>query len=152
MKLIAQNKKAYFDYEIAETLEAGIVLTGDEVKALRAGHARLVGSYATIHDGELFMINCHITPYEKAYRQRDDMATRSRKLLIHRRELNRLVGDISQKGVTVIPLKMYFNDRNKVKVELGIGKHKKAAGKKATIKERDIKRQTQRELKNVYKY
>lgn len=152
MKIIAQNKKAYFDYEIAETLEAGVMLTGDEVKALRAGHVRLVGSYATIHDGELFMINCHITPYAKAYRQREDLATRSRKLLIHRRELNRLVGDISQKGITIIPLKMYFNDRSKVKVELGIGKHKKAVSKKATIKERDIKRQTQRELKNVYKY
>jgi SsrA-binding protein len=152
MKIIAQNKKAYFDYEITETLEAGVVLTGDEVKALRAGHVRLVGSYATIHDGELFIINCHITPYEKAYRQREDLATRSRKLLIHRRELNRLVGDISQKGVTIIPLKIYFNNRNKVKIELGIGKHKKAVSKKATIKERDIKRQTQRELKNVYKY
>lgn len=152
MKIIAQNKKAYFDYEILETIEAGVVLTGDEVKALRAGQVRLTGSYATIHDAELFLINCHITPYEKAYRQREDMATRSRKLLIHRRELNRLIGDISQKGVTIIPLKMYFNDRSKIKVELGIGKHKKAIGKKTAIKERDIKRQTQRELKDVYKY
>ena len=127
-------------------------MTGDEVKALRAGHVRLTGSYATIHDGELLLINCHITPYEKAYRQREELATRSRTLLVHRKELNRIIGDISTKGITVVPLKLYFNKRSKIKVELGIAKHKKAAGKKQVLKERDIKRQTERELKAVYKY
>lgn len=151
VKLITQNKKAFYDYEILNTLEVGIVLTGDEVKSIRAGHVQLVGSYATIHGGELFLINCHITLYEKAYVQdRDkDFTTRSRKLLIHRRELNRLIGDISTKGITVVPLKMYFNERGRIKIELGLAKHKKAAGKKQTLKEKDIRRQTQRELKSM---
>lgn len=152
MKLITKNKKAFHDYEILDTIEAGIVLTGDEVKSLRAGHVNLTGSYATIHDGELFLINCHITPYEKAFRHKEEDAKRTRKLLVHRKELNRLIGEISQQGMTVIPLKLYFNKKNLVKVELGLAKHKKAAGKKQALKERDIKRQTARELKDVYKY
>jgi SsrA-binding protein len=98
--------------------------------------------------GELFLINCNISPYSAAYQARPDEATRSRKLLIHRRELNRLVGDISRKGITVVPLRMYFNDRNIAKVELGFAKHKKAHSKKETIKERDIARETRRELKD----
>ncbi len=152
MKLIAKNKKAYHDYDISYTIEAGIVLTGDEVKSLRVGQVSLKGAFATIKDGELFLINCHISPYEKAYMQREDLATRSRKLLLHKKELNRLIGEISRKGVTVVPLKLYFSKRNVAKVELGIAKHKKAAGKKQVLKERDIKRQTERELKGVYKY
>lgn len=147
MKVVAQNKKAFFDYEILEKLEAGIVLTGDEVKSIKAGHVSLVGTFATIHDGELFLINCNITPYAKAANKKEEDAKKSRKLLVHRRELSRLVGDISRKGVTIVGLSMYVNDRNIIKVELGIAKHKKAAGKKETIKERDIKRETQRELK-----
>lgn len=147
MKLITQNKKAFFNYDILDRIEAGIVLTGDEVKSLRAGHVSLVGSFATIHEGELFLINCHITPYSKAFLKREDQATRSRKLLLHKRELDRLIGDISKKGITVVPLRMYVNDRGVIKVELGIGKHKKAAGKKQALKERDIKRQTEREIK-----
>jgi SsrA-binding protein len=152
MKIITQNKKAFFDYEILDRLEAGIVLTGDEVKSLRDGHVSLVGSFATVHGGELFLINCNITPYQRAFIKSDEQATRSRKLLMHRRELDRLIGDISKKGITIIPLKLYFNKKNMVKVELGIGKHKKALGKKQAIKERDIDRQARRELKDVYKY
>jgi SsrA-binding protein len=152
MKIITQNKKALFDYDISDRLEVGIVLTGDEVKSLRAGHASLVGSFATIHDGELFLINCSITPYERAYIKSEDRATRSRKLLLHRRELDRLIGDVSKKGVTLVPLKLYFNDNNMVKVELGVGRHKKALGKKQAIKERDIDRQARRDIKGVYKY
>jgi len=152
MKLITKNKKAFYDYEILDIIEAGIVLTGNEVKSLRAGHVNLTGAFATVHDGELFLINCHITPYEKAYRHKEEDAKRSRKLLVHKKELNRLVGEISQKGITVVPLKLYFNKKNLVKVELGLAKHKKAAGKKQALKERDIKRQTARELKDVYKY
>ena len=146
MKILAQNKKALFDYEILERFEAGIVLTGDEVKSVKAGHASLAGSFATINQGELFLLNCSITPYGAAHDKKQE-PTRSRKLLVHKRELNRLVGDISRKGVTLIPLKLYSNDRNMIKVEVGIGKHKKAAGKKEAIRERDIKRETQRELK-----
>jgi len=151
MKIVAQNKKAFHDYDIFEKLEAGIVLTGDEVKSLRAGRVSLVGSFATVKAGELFLTNCSINPYKHAYDKKDE-TTRSRKLLLHKRELNKLVGDISQKGITIIPLKIYFNKKNIAKVELGICKHKKAAGKKQALKERDIRRQTARELKDVYKY
>jgi SsrA-binding protein len=152
MKIITQNKKAFFDYEIYDRIEAGIVLTGDEVKSIRAGHVSLSGSFATIHDGELFLINCNITPYDKAFRQSKDSAERSRKLLIHRRELARMIGEISQKGMIIVALKVYLTPKGKIKVELGIAKHKKAASKKQSIKERDIDRQARRELKDVYKY
>jgi|JI10StandDraft_1071094.scaffolds.fasta_scaffold1386380_1 SsrA-binding protein len=152
MKIVAQNKKALFDYEILERLEAGIVLTGDEVKSLRAGKASLVGAFATIHDGQLFLLNCNITPYAKAYLTKKEDATKSRKLLLNRKEINRLIGDISRKGITIVALKIYFNDRNYAKVELGIAKHKKAANKKESIKERDIKRETSRELRGKYRY
>ena len=147
MKVIAQNKKAYFDYEISEKIEAGLVLTGDEVKSMREGKASLIGAFAVILGGELYLVNCRITPYSKAFLKDDAESTRRRKLLLHRREVARLVGDISRKGITVLPLLLYFNARNMVKVELGLGKHKKAAGKKEAIKERDIKRETSRALK-----
>lgn len=147
MKIVVQNKKALFDYEILDRLEAGIVLWGDEVKSLRAGKVSLAGSFATIHQGELYLINCHISPYAQAYTKKEEEATRRRKLLLHRKELTRLVGDISKKGVTIVPLKIYFNSRNIAKVELGIAKHKKAAGKKQLLKERDIERETKREIK-----
>lgn len=150
MKIITKNKKAFFDYEILEKIEAGIVLTGDEVKSLRAGHGNLTGSFATVHDGELFLLNCHISPYDKAFKKDDEEAAkRSRKLLVHKRELNRLIGDISRKGVTIVPLMLYFNKRSTIKVELGLCKHRKASGKKQLLKERDIKRETARELKNT---
>lgn len=152
MKVVAQNKKAFFDYEILDRIEAGIVLRGDEVKSLRAGNASLIGSFATVHDGQLFLINCNITPYAQAFAPKKDDATRSRKLLLNKKEINRLIGDISRKGITIVPLKIYFNDRNLVKVELGIAKHKKAANKKESIKERDIKRETSRELRGRYKF
>ena len=130
MKIIAQNKKAFFDYEISDRIEAGIVLTGDEVKSLRAGHCSLIGAFATFHQGELFLINANITPYSHAYSKDEKTATRSRKLLLSKRELMRLFGDLTKKGITILPLKIYFNDKGKVKVEIGVGKHKKAAGKK----------------------
>ena len=152
MKVIAQNKKAFFDYEILERLEAGIVLNGDEVKSLRAGKVSLIGSFATVHDGQLFLLNCNITPYTQAFQAKKENATRSRKLLLKRKEINRLIGDISRKGITIVPLKIYFNDRNYAKVELGLAKHKKAANKKESIKERDIKRETSRELRGRYKF
>lgn len=152
MKIIAKNKKVYHDYEILDTIEAGIVLTGDEVKSLRSGMANLAGSFATIHEGELYLINAHITPYDKAYRKDENAARRSRKLLLHKKELTRLIGDISRKGITIVPLKLYFSNKGTVKVELGIAKHRKAAGKKQLLKERDIKREAERELRGRYKY
>lgn len=148
MKIVAQNKKAFFDYEVLEHIEAGIVLTGDEVKSIRAGHVTLVGAYALIQKNEFVLINCQITPYSKAYQKKEEQASRNRILLVHRRQITRLVGDVSRKGVTLIPLKMYLNERGLVKVDIGICKHKNAAGKKAVLKERDIKRETSRELKN----
>ena len=152
MKVVAQNKKALFDYEILDRLEAGIVFSGDEVKSLRAGKVSLIGSFATMHDSQLFLINCNITPYTQAFAAKKEDATRSRKLLLKRKEINRLIGDISRKGITIVPLKIYFNDRNFAKVELGIAKHKKAASKKESIKERDIKRETSRELRGKYRF
>lgn len=147
MKIITQNKKAYFDYEVHDSIEAGIVLNGGEVKSLRAGHVSLIGSFAVFHEGELFLLNANITPYSHAYDKSDKEATRSRKFLLHRKELVRLVGQISQKGITLVPLKIYLSDKGLIKVEIGLCKHKKAAGKKQALKERDIKRDTDRELK-----
>lgn len=148
MKVIAHNKKAFFEYEILDTIEAGIVLTGDEVKSARAGQVSLVGAFANVHGGELYLNNCNITPYERAYIKDEASRQRPRKLLIHKNELTKLIGTIAKKGVTIVPLKLYFNNKSRIKVELGIAKHKKAAGKKQTIKERDIKREVDRELKS----
>ncbi|MGZ6250591.1 MAG: SsrA-binding protein SmpB [Candidatus Chromulinivorax sp.] len=148
MNIIAKNKKAFFDYEIFNKIEAGIVLTGDEVKTLRAKHGSLAGAFAVVKDGELFLINCNIPVYTNAFSKDEKAALRSRKLLLHRKELNRIIGDVSQKGITLVPTLLYFNAKNKVKVEIGLARHRKAQGKKELLKERDIKRDTQRELKN----
>jgi SsrA-binding protein len=147
MKIISSNKKAYHDYDILEKMEAGIVLTGDEVKSLRAGQVSLVGAFAAIRNGEMTLVNCRIAPYDKAYQKDEDAAGRTRILLLHKRQTLKLLGEISQKGVTVVPLCIYFNDKSKVKIELGIAKHKKAPSKKKELKERDIKRETSRAMK-----
>jgi SsrA-binding protein len=147
MKIIAQNKKGYHDYDVLEKIEAGIVLTGDEVKSLRAGNVSFVGSFAAIRQGEMTLVNCRISPYEKAYQKDEDAAVRTRILLLHKRQILKLIGEIAQKGITVVPLMFYFNDKSKIKVQLGLAKHKKAASKKKELKERDIKRETSREMK-----
>ena len=147
MKIITKNKKAFHDYEILDKMEVGIVLTGGEVKSLRQGNVSLVDSFATLHNGEINLLNCYIAPYSHAYSKSDDTTRRTRTLLLHRREINKLVGDISRKGLTLIPLKMYFNKKGMVKVELGLAKHKKAHSKKRELREKDIKRETERELK-----
>lgn len=147
MKVIAQNKKAYHDYDILEKLEAGIVLTGDEVKSLRAGQVSLIGAFAAIRNGELTLVNCRIAPYDKAYFKDEEAAERTRVLLLHKRQIHRLLGEISQKGITVVPLRIYFTGKNLAKVELGLAKHKKAPDKKKALKERDIKRETSRAMK-----
>jgi len=148
MKIIAQNKKAFHDYDILEKIEAGIVLTGDEVKSLRAGNVSLVGAFAVIRQGELMLVNCRISPYEKAFQKNEDAATRSRKLLLHKRQILRLLGEIAQKNITVIPLLIYFAKNNRIKVELGVAKHKKAPSKKQELKARDIDREAARAMKN----
>lgn len=146
MKIIAKNKKAFYDYEITNTFEAGIVLTGDEVKSLRQSNISLSDSYATMHNGEINLTNCYIGPYSHAY-FKEDTSRRSRKLLLHKREIDKLIGEISKKGMTIIPLKIYFSQKGLVKIELGVGKHKKAASKKRELKEKDIVRQAKRETK-----
>ena len=147
MKIITTNKKAFFDYEILDTIEAGMVLIGDEVKSIRAKQVSLSESFATIYQGEVTLINCHIAPYSHAYSKDEQASRRTRKLLLHKKEINRMIGDISRKGLTIIPLKIYFNAKGYIKIELGIAKHKKAHDKKKTLKERDIKRETMREIK-----
>jgi SsrA-binding protein len=147
MKIIAQNKKAFFDYEVLSTIEAGIVLTGDEVKSLRAGKANLIGAFVVPRDGELYMINANISAYSHSYEKKgEEAALRNRKLLLHKREIDKMIGDVSRKGITLIPLKLYFT-KGRVKVEVGLCKHKKAHQKKELLRERDIQRETRREIK-----
>jgi SsrA-binding protein len=146
MKIISKNKKAFHDYEIKESIEAGIVLTGDEVKSIRQNNISLVDSYATMHNGEINLLNCHIAPYSHAY-TKEDKSRRTRKLLLHKKEINKLIGEISKKGMTIIPLSIYFNQKGLIKVELGIGKHKKAEGQKRELREKDILRHEARESK-----
>lgn len=148
MKVLAQNKKAFHDYYILEKLEAGIVLTGDEVKSLRAGQVSLIGSFAIIRNGEMVLSNCRIAPYERAYQKDEEAATRNRVLLLHKRQINRLVGEIAQKGITVVPLLIYLTKKNLIKVEIGIAKHKDAPSKKKEMRERDIRRETDRAMKD----
>ena len=146
MKIIALNKRAYHNYEILETLDAGIVLKGDEIKSLRAKNISLNDAFATLHQGTLVLTNCYIAPYKHAY-SKEDTSRRPRTLLLHKREINRLVGAIARKGLTIAPLKVCLNDRGYAKLELGVAKHKKAANKKRELKERDIKRETARDAK-----
>lgn len=149
MKIIATNKKAYHDYDIIQTFEAGVVLAGDEVKSIRNKGVSLVDSYATVYKGEITLINCYIAPYSHAY-AKQDTSRRTRKLLLHRREINKLIGDISRKGLTLLPLKLYFNERGFVKLELGLAKHRKQFEKKEKLKERDIARETAREIRSRF--
>ncbi|HBR70603.1 TPA: SsrA-binding protein [Candidatus Dependentiae bacterium] len=148
MKIVAENKKALFDYEILDRIEAGIVLTGDEVKSLRGKQGSLKGSFAQFHQGELMLLNANIPVYRFAYSKKEDETTRSRKLLLHKKELMRLLGEVSQRGITLVPLKIYFNNKGLAKVDIGIARHKKKADKKQKLKERDLDRETMRELKN----
>jgi len=145
VKLIAKNRAARFNYQIDETLEAGIVLTGSEVKSLRQGKANLKDGYARIEGREVFLHEIHISPYSHAgYVQHDPL--RVRKLLLHKREIERLTGKTKERGYSLIPTKLYFRD-GKVKVELGLGKGKKLYDKREEIKKRDQKREAAAELK-----
>ena len=136
-KLVAENRKARFNYAIEGTLEAGLVLTGSEVKSLRAGKANIADAYASDEGrGELYLINAHIAEYAQSGRANHE-PTRPRKLLLHKRELDRLIGAIQRQGMTVVPLKLYFNARGLAKVELGLAKGKKLHDKRETEKKRD---------------
>jgi SsrA-binding protein len=139
-KLVAENRKARFNYEILDKLEAGLALTGSEVKSLRAGKANIGESYASDENGALYLVNAHIAEYAQAGRANHE-PTRPRKLLLHRRELDRLRGAIQREGMAVVPLRLYFNARGIAKVQLGLGKGKKLHDKRETEKKRDWERQ-----------
>jgi SsrA-binding protein len=139
-KLVAENRKARFNYEIEDKLEAGLVLTGSEVKSLRAGKANIADSYASDEGGALYLINAHIAEYAQAGRANHE-PKRRRKLLLHRRELDRLRSAIQREGMAVVPLRLYFNARGIAKVQLGIAKGKKLHDKRETEKKRDWERQ-----------
>jgi SsrA-binding protein len=140
-KLVAENRKARFNYAIEDKLEAGLVLTGSEVKSLRAGKANIADAYASDEgSGALYLINAHIAEYAQSGRN-SHAPTRPRKLLLHKRELDQLTGAIQRQGMTVVPLKLYFNARGIAKVELGLAKGKKLHDKRETEKKRDWDRQ-----------
>lgn len=142
---VVVNRKARHDYHIDESIEAGLVLTGSEVKSLRAGKAQLKDSYARITRGELWLVNAHISDYAAASYLGHE-PTASRKLLLHRREIDRLTGKVKEKGLTLIPLRLYFKG-GRAKVELGLGRGKKLHDKRAAIKEREGKREMDRALR-----
>ncbi|MFQ6109022.1 MAG: SsrA-binding protein SmpB [Candidatus Aminicenantales bacterium] len=146
MRVVAKNRKAYFHYEIIESLEAGISLLGSEVKSIREGKVSLKESYAEIKNGEVFLINCHISPYEASSRF-NHPPLRERKLLLHRQEIKRLTGKVREKGLTLIPTKILINDRGKIKVEISLARGKKAYQKREAIREREREREMRAELK-----
>ncbi|MEO0689046.1 MAG: SsrA-binding protein SmpB [Pseudomonadota bacterium] len=138
-KVVADNRRARFDYHIEDTFEAGLALQGTEVKALRAGQATIAESYAEARDGEVWLINSNIPEYSHGNRLNHE-PKRPRKLLLHGREINRLFGAVERKGMTLVPLSIYFNATGRAKVELALAKGKQAHDKRATIKDRDWKR------------
>jgi len=147
MTQFAYNKKAKFDYETLDTFEAGLVLSGQEVKAIRAGQASLNGAYVTIsRDGQLYLLNASIAPYKMAGPLPDYDPNRSRKVLLHKKEINFLRGKLEQSGLTLVPISLY-NKHNKIKLEITLAKGKKKVDKRRTIKERDEKRQINRILR-----
>ena len=139
---VARNKRARFDYHLLETFEAGIVLSGTEVKALRTGKANIGDAYGVLRDGEVFLLNAHISPYERGGYVNHE-PTRSRKLLLHRREIRRLIGSVERQGLTLIPLELYFRN-GKAKVALALGKGKKVHDKRETERQRDAEREMAR--------
>lgn len=146
-KFITQNRKARHDYHIVETIEAGIALAGTEVKSLRAGRANLKDSYADIQNGEILLVGAHISPYEEGNRFNHD-PERSRRLLLHKREILRLGVKVREKGYTMVPLSLYFKG-NRVKVELALVRGKRQYDKRATVAERSAKRDMDRALKEA---
>ena len=145
--LVADNRRARFDYEVLDTLEAGIMLTGTEVKSLRSGKAQIAEAYVSPEGGELWLINAHIPEYLQANRFNHE-ERRPRKLLVSKRELARLSQDVSRKGNTIVPLKLYFNERGKAKLLIGLAKGKNAADKRDASRERDWNREKARILKS----
>ncbi len=150
IKVVANNKKARHEYFIEETYEAGISLKGTEVKSIRLGMVNLKDGYAEVKNGEVILHNVHISPYEKGNIFNVD-STRPRKLLLHKREIRKLIGYINQKGMTLIPLQLYINDRGLVKLQLAVAKGKKLHDKRDTIAKKDAQRRIQKELRQRQK-
>jgi len=147
---VASNRQASFRYNLLERFECGIVLTGTEVKSLRDGNAQLKDSYATIKDGELWLVGAYIAPYPAASRENHD-PERTRKLLMHRGEISRLTGALNERGLTLVPTRIYFSAgaRSRAKVEVALARGKDLYDKRETIKKRDMAREVQRELREV---
>lgn len=149
-KVVAQNKKAYHDYFIEETYEAGIVLQGTEIKSIRAGRVNLKDSYARIHNGEMFLYSMHISPYEQGNRFNHD-PLRRRKLLLHKKEIDELQGAVKRDGYTIVPLKVYIKD-GYAKLLIGLGKGKKKYDKRADERKKEANREMERALKAKNQY
>jgi SsrA-binding protein len=147
MKVLAQNKKAYFKYKILEKFEAGIVLIGPEVKSIKSGRINLVGSFVVLKDNEAYLIGCHIPPYQPKNMPADYNPERSRKLLLKKTEIKHLIGKSKQKGLTLVPLRVYTR-KGRIKIEFATVKGKKKVDKREIIKKREVEREMQRELKS----
>lgn len=148
--VVATNRRGHFDYEIVDTFEAGLVLTGPEVKSLRDGRANLGDAYASVHRGELWLEKLHISPYEPATRANPADPQRRRKLLVHRHEIDRLDGRVAEKGLTLIPLTLYFR-QGRAKVEMGLARGKHRHDKRHSIRERELNRETQRSMRRHHR-
>ena len=147
MKIIAENRRARFDYFIEDTVEAGLVLTGTEVKSLRGGRANIAESYAAVEGRELMLVNADIPPYGQANRFNHE-PRRPRKLLLHRKQIDRLIGAVQREGLTIIPTKLYWNDKGIAKLEIGLAKGKKIHDKREAVAERDWQRDKARLLRD----
>ena len=145
LKLIAANRKAFHEYHILETLEAGIILTGTEVKAIREGRLNLKDSYALVREGEAYLVNCHISPYSHGNRENHD-PTRTRKLLLHAVEIRKLIGKTREKGLTLVPLRVYLK-RGRVKFELGVARGKKLYDKRETERRKEADKEARAAIK-----
>ena len=146
VKTVAENRRARFDYFIEDTFEAGIALTGTEVKSLRFGEGSITEAYAEIRDGEAWLVNANVPEFTHGNRHNHE-PKRPRKLLLHNREIERLLGAVERKGMTLVPLSVYFNSKGRAKVELALAKGKQTHDKRATIKERDWKRDKARVMR-----
>lgn len=147
MKIIASNRRATFDYDITDRYEAGIELKGSEVKSLRAGKVDFKDSYAFVRSGEVFLVGCYIAPYGFS-RDGGHSPERDRRLLLHRREIDKIAGTLAEKGLTLVPIRMYFKD-GRAKIELGIGRGRRTVDKRHAIREREHKREMDRSIRNA---
>src|SRR5712692_10798851 len=146
-RTIATNRRARHDYEILETVEAGLVLRGTEVKSLRGSHVTFKDAFATVRNSEMWLIGCHINPYSHGTDANHE-PERDRKLLLHRREISRLTGKVAERGLTLVPLRIYFKD-GRAKLEIGLARGKKLHDKRSTLREREVRREMDRAVRGA---